>query len=59
MMTLRVALERAGIALPADEPVLDVAEPNRGSLEWVVRPHAEPVGRINGDYNPFSPDRRG
>jgi hypothetical protein len=32
-------------------------EPNRGKIEWVVRPHVAPVGRINWDYNPWSRER--
>jgi hypothetical protein len=48
---------------PADEPLQIVTdaepvdEPNRGKLEWVTRPHAVPVGRINWDYDPLSKER--
>jgi hypothetical protein len=46
---------------PADEPLeipteADLGEPVRGSLAWVVRPHAVPAGRPDWDYDPW---RRG
>jgi hypothetical protein len=46
---------------PADEALgilteADLDEPNRGKIEWVVRPHVAPVGR-DWDYNPWSRER--
>jgi hypothetical protein len=58
LSALRIALERAGVALPADEPVLDRDEPFRGKVEWVTRAPSLPVQRRpDWDYDPFSPRR--